>query len=46
MNAKELFHAGRLEEAIPALVAELKNDPANDRQRTFLFELSDRKSVV
>jgi len=39
MNAKELFHAGRLEEAIPALVAELKNDPANDRQRTFLFEL-------
>lgn len=39
MNAKELFHAGRLEDAIQALVAELKNDPGNDRQRTFLFEL-------
>ena len=39
MNAKELFHAGKLEEAIQALVAELKNDPGNDRQRTFLFEL-------
>ena len=39
MNAKELFHAGKLDDAIQALVAELKNDPANDRQRTFLFEL-------
>jgi type VI secretion system protein ImpE len=39
MNAKELFHAGRLEDAIQALVAELKNDPGNDRHRTFLFEL-------
>ncbi len=39
MNAKELFHAGRLDDAVQALVAELKNDPANDRQRTFLFEL-------
>ncbi|MGA3023585.1 MAG: type VI secretion system accessory protein TagJ [Bryobacteraceae bacterium] len=39
MNAKELFHAGRLEDAIQSLVAELKNDPGNDRQRTFLFEL-------
>jgi type VI secretion system protein ImpE len=39
MNAKELFHAGKLEDAIQSLVAELKNDPGNDRQRTFLFEL-------
>ena len=39
MNAKELFHAGRLDDAIQALIAELKNDPGNDRQRTFLFEL-------
>jgi len=39
MNAKELFHAGKLDDAIQALVAELKNDPGNDRQRTFLFEL-------
>ena len=39
MNAKELFHAGKLDEAIQTLVAELKNDPGNDRQRTFLFEL-------
>jgi type VI secretion system protein ImpE len=39
MNAKELFHAGKLDDAIQALIAELKNDPGNDRQRTFLFEL-------
>jgi len=39
MNAKELFHAGRLDDAIQSLVAELKSDPGNDRQRTFLFEL-------
>ena len=39
MTAKELFQAGKLDDAIQALIAELKNDPGNDRQRTFLFEL-------
>lgn len=39
MNAKELFQAGRLGEAIQALGAELRNNPTDSRRRTFLFEL-------
>jgi type VI secretion system protein ImpE len=39
MNSKELFRAGRLAEAIQALGAELRENPADARRRTFLFEL-------
>jgi len=39
MNPKELFQAGRLTEAIQALSAELRDNPTDDRRRTFLFEL-------
>jgi type VI secretion system protein ImpE len=39
MNAQELYRAGRLEEAIQALGAELRQDPTDSRRRTFLFEL-------
>ena len=39
MTAKELYQAGKLNEAIQALVADLRNDPADARKRTFLFEL-------
>lgn len=39
MNAKELFQAGKLREAIQALGAELRDNPSDTRRRTFLFEL-------
>jgi len=39
MNAKELYQAGKIEEAIQALATELRNDPTDIRRRTFLFEL-------
>jgi type VI secretion system protein ImpE len=39
MTARELYQAGKLNEAIQALGAELRNDPANAHKRTFLFEL-------
>jgi type VI secretion system protein ImpE len=39
MTAKDLFQAGRLEEAVRALGAELRNDPTGHQRRTFLFEL-------
>ena len=39
MNAQELFRAGKLAEALQALGAELRDDPADTRRRTFLFEL-------
>jgi type VI secretion system protein ImpE len=39
MNAKELFQAGKLTEAVQALSAELRNDPTDAKRRTFLFEL-------
>ncbi|HXM45620.1 MAG TPA: type VI secretion system accessory protein TagJ [Bryobacteraceae bacterium] len=39
MKAKELFQAGRLDEAVRALGAELRDDPADTQRRTFLFEL-------
>lgn len=39
MNAQELFRAGRLDEAVESLGAELRGDPTDARRRIFLFEL-------
>lgn len=39
MRAHALFEAGKLDEAIAALGAELRSDPTDIRRRTFLFEL-------
>jgi len=39
MTARELYQAGRLGEAIQALNAELRDNPADTKRRTFLFEL-------
>lgn len=39
MNAQGLFQAGKLNEAVQALGAELRDNPADARRRTFLFEL-------
>jgi type VI secretion system protein ImpE len=39
MNSRELYAAGKLEEAVQALGSELRNDPTDTRRRTFLFEL-------
>ena len=39
MTSRELYQAGRLEEAVQALGSELRNDPTDIRRRTFLFEL-------
>jgi type VI secretion system protein ImpE len=39
MNAGELFHAGRLGEAIAAQLQEVKANPADQARRVFLFEL-------
>jgi type VI secretion system protein ImpE len=39
MTAKELFQAGRLNEAIEALGVEVRDNPTDVRRRTFLFEL-------
>jgi len=39
MNAKELFQAGRLTEAVQTLSAELRDNPTDAGGRTFLFEL-------
>jgi type VI secretion system protein ImpE len=39
MNAKELFNAGKIDDAAKALASELRNDPTDVRSRTFLFEL-------
>lgn len=39
MNAKELFQAGKLNEAIAALGVEVRDNPTDARRRTFLFEL-------
>ncbi len=39
MTARELFQAGKLNEAIRALTAEVRDNPADARRRTFLFEL-------
>jgi type VI secretion system protein ImpE len=39
MDAQQLFKAGKLTEAIPALSAILRDKPSDVRSRTFLFEL-------
>jgi type VI secretion system protein ImpE len=39
MTAKELYRAGKLNEAIQAVSQELRNNPTDLKQRTFLFEL-------
>lgn len=39
-QARALFEAGKLEEAIEALLAEVKAHPSDAARRTFLFELS------
>lgn len=39
MDAQQLFKAGKLSEAISALVAQLRDNPADSKSRTFLFEL-------
>ena len=39
MTTTELFQAGRLEETIGAVSAEMKSNPTDVRRRTFLFEL-------
>lgn len=39
MTAKDLYQAGKLKEAIQALNGEVRDNPADVRRRTFLFEL-------
>jgi type VI secretion system protein ImpE len=39
MNPRQLFQAGKLNEAIQALNAEVRDNPTDARRRTFLFEL-------
>ncbi len=39
MDAHQLFKAGKLTEAISALNAQLRDNPTDQRSRTFLFEL-------
>lgn len=39
MNATELYRAGRLQESIDALGAEIRSNPTDAQRRTFLFEL-------
>jgi len=39
MGAKELFQAGKLDEAVQALSAEVRDHPTDVQRRTFLFEL-------
>lgn len=39
MSAKQLLHDGRLTEAIQALGTEVRDNPADNQRRTFLFEL-------
>jgi len=39
MTARELYQAGKLAEAVQALNVELRDNPADTKRRTFLFEL-------
>ncbi len=39
MNSREMYQAGKLDEAVQALGSELRNDPTDTKRRTFLFEL-------
>jgi len=38
-TARDLFQAGKLNQAIEALSAELRDNPTDEQRRTFLFEL-------
>jgi type VI secretion system protein ImpE len=38
-TARQLFQAGKLNEALRALAAEVRDNPSDARRRTFLFEL-------
>src|SRR5262245_23242707 len=38
-SPRELFQAGKLNEAVQALSVELRDNPTDARRRTFLFEL-------
>src|SRR5205814_1770557 len=40
MNATELYRAGQLQKAIDAQIQEVKNKPADQAARVFLFELA------
>lgn len=39
MTAQELFRAGKLNQAIQAVGAEVRDNPTDNKRRTFLFEL-------
>jgi type VI secretion system protein ImpE len=39
MSGRDLYQAGKLDAAIQAVVAELRDNPGDARRRTFLFEL-------
>jgi type VI secretion system protein ImpE len=39
MTARDLYQAGKLEEAVRALSAEVRDHPTDNQRRTFLFEL-------
>ena len=39
MTAKQLYQAGKLNEAVQALGAEVRDNPTDAKRRTFLFEL-------
>ena len=39
MTVQQLFQSGRLEEAVTALTAEVRDNPTDPKRRTFLFEL-------
>ena len=39
MQARQLFQSGRLDEAIDALGAEVRDNPTDAQRRAFLFEL-------
>lgn len=39
MSVQQLFQAGRLDDAIQALNAEVRDNPTDAKRRTFLFEL-------
>ena len=39
MDASQLFRAGKLQEAIDALSSSLRDNPSDNKSRTFLFEL-------
>lgn len=39
MTVRELFNAGKLDDAIKALSAEIRDNPTDGKRRTFLFEM-------